>query len=690
MIEEVAKVLSGDFGNDHRITIIEGQTGTGKSVGYMLGGIPVAQHESSTLVISTATIALQEQLIERDLPLIRDASGLDFSFAIAKGRGRYACTRNLGHLTGNNADQQQIDFGDGHEGSAAWDRPPKKGEPELVAQMEAELLSGDWSGDLDEWHSELELELRGMVTTDQNGCSGSACPAVSNCPFMKARKGLAEHDVIVANHDLVLSDIEMGGGVILPEPEETFYVFDEGHHLPDKAVSRFAASSQIESAIKWIEKLPRTAGRISGLLASQKAQKRHHSIEDRAQRLKMLLREARDLIAHNMPTQQDPNGYKTPPEYGRNWRFPHGILPDVLRDKTEELADEARGLYNDTSDLNEILRRAIKEGHIPRSVSERLAQDIGFASGRCEGLSDAWNAWAREDKKNAPPMARWVEAHKDKGRIEYVIAASPVSAAPMLRDMLWQRAQGAIITSATIRAVGKFDRFKRASGLSRSPQAREMVVPSPFDYEKNASLVVPWMQSNPQDAAAHTEEVTAYLDKNVSLEEGTLVLFASRAQMNQVADGVSPELKERLLVQGKGSKHEILYCHNERIEAGEGSVIFGLASFSEGVDLPGRLCTHVVIAKVPFAVPSSPVEAARSEYVKAINRNPFFEIALPDVSIKLIQAVGRLIRSEDDWGRVTVLDRRLVTKQYGKSLLDALPPLRLVVERQPAPEKAAS
>ena len=184
------------------------------------------------------------------------------------------------------------------------------------------------------------------------------------------------------------------------------------------------------------------------------------------------------------------------------------------------------------------------------------------------------------------------------------------------------------------------------------------------------------MDCDPGDAQAHTQALVEQLPRLLDPAEGSLVLFSSRRQMLEVFQGVDPTLRERILMQGDYSKQEILRRHRETIDAGSGSVIFGLASFAEGVDLPGDYCRHVVIAKIPFAVPDSPLEAALAEWVEAQGRNAFMEISVPDAALRLVQASGRLLRTEQDEGRVTLMDRRILTRRYGRAILDSLPPFR--------------
>ncbi|HEY3699863.1 MAG TPA: helicase C-terminal domain-containing protein, partial [Spongiibacteraceae bacterium] len=204
---------------------------------------------------------------------------------------------------------------------------------------------------------------------------------------------------------------------------------------------------------------------------------------------------------------------------------------------------------------------------------------------------------------------------------------------------------------------------------------------SPFDYAQAGVLSIPSMRADPADPAQHTEMVIEMLPQLLDRNEGSLVLFASRKQMEQVFAGLDAQWQQLILLQDTLSKHELLNRHRACIDTGSGSVIFGLASFAEGVDLPGNYCSHVIIAKIPFAVPDDPVEAALAEWIESRGGNPFMEIAVPDAALKLVQASGRLLRSETDSGRITLLDRRIVSKQYGRAMLDSLPPFRREIAR---------
>ena len=314
---------------------------------------------------------------------------------------------------------------------------------------------------------------------------------------------------------------------------------------------------------------------------------------------------------------------------------------------------------------------------------------VGAMLGRAEGNLALWSDYATAERATEDashragraaletPVARWINVSLAGGAPAYELRSSPVLAADILNTHLWPEAAGVVATSATMTALNSFERFILHSGVPRTASFK--VVPSPFEHQ-NAELRIPAMDCDPGDAQAHTRCLVENLPLWLDPGEGSLVLFASRRQLNDVYEGLPPEWRERILMQGDYGKHEILRRHREKVDEGDGSVIFGLASFAEGVDLPGDYCRHVLVAKIPFAVPDSPLESALSEWVERQGRNAFMEITVPDAALRLVQACGRLLRTEEDCGRITICDRRLVTRRYGKALLEALPPFRLTVE----------
>ena len=258
------------------------------------------------------------------------------------------------------------------------------------------------------------------------------------------------------------------------------------------------------------------------------------------------------------------------------------------------------------------------------------------------------------------------------------LVSAPIEPGSLLQREFWARCHSAVLTSATLTAVGRFDRFLERAGLLDTPALR---IQSPFDFQRIARFVVPAMRSLPGDFDAHTEEVVELLPGLIGEEASALVLFTSWRQMLAVLDRIEEPLKQVLKVQGEGSKQSLLKAHGDDVNAGRQSVLFGLASFAEGVDLPDDLCRHVVIVKLPFSVPDDPLDQTMAEWAESRGRNPFYELSVPDVALKLVQACGRLIRHEEDWGRITLLDRRIVTRRYGRDLLASLPPYRMELAR---------
>lgn len=684
LIAEVARTLSGFYGQ-RRILVAEAPTGTGKSIGYMLSAIPVAKEKEKRLIIATGTVALQEQLVNRDIPSLQKKSGLEFTFILAKGRGRYACNRNLAELTNSDARQTSLLHDDSALDSAAWPFMPKDEQVKLVMGMERALEGGSWSGDLDEWSGDqIDNDIRQLVVTDNGGCLGRSCAHFYKCAYQKSRADMKKADVIVANHDLVLSDITLGGGVILPAPEDSIYIFDEAHHLPDVALEHGASETHLRRATEMISKTPKILAEAMSALQEKPdaAKKTVDRVRDLTTDLNRALKDAETYISANFPAPTPVKGRAPGKGDAVMWRFENGTPPDGMDVIAKNILAPAEKILDAVGTALETMREAFKKKIIDQNLAAKAGKNLSFQRSRYERLVRTWQMMVEEDVAGKPPVARWI-VHQPlfKGkREEYIVSCSPTSAAELLKDALWDKACGVVLASATVTALGNFNRFAERAGLRMRDGTQYLVLASPFNYQDNGELFIPQMLSDPGRPEEHTKEVVEFLNHGIDPGQGTLVLFSARRQMMDVAEQVKPELKKLLLIQGEKSKNEILDEHAKRISAGNGSVIFGLASFSEGVDLPGKLCEHVIIAKLPFAVPDSPVDATYSEWLESVGRNPFMEIAVPDACTKLVQACGRLIRTESDSGCVTLLDKRILTKRYGKQILDALPPFYRRIE----------
>ena len=681
MIAEIARSLGaiktdseGRRTSEPAVTVIEAGTGTGKTVGYVIPAVVMALAKKKRLVISTATVTLQEQIISKDLPDIILKAGLKFSFTLAKGRGRYACLSKLDRLLQEEQSTASLmDMFAGEGVTLEQDESSLK----LYQNMLEHFAASKWEGDRDSWPDALEDQQWRMITTDHAQCTGRRCGYFNQCPFYKARGDLDQADVIVTNHDLVLADLALGGGAILPDPKDCIYIFDEGHHLPDKAIDHFACHSRVKGTSTWLEKASKFL---------QKSLSQNVLPGELGETLEKIMPEFDQLVNHLGHTRTLLHSLATfePRMQGdtqvATYRFPEGKIPPELKQQAEILKigfSRCSGMVEKVAkELNDAM-----DGDVPgidRYQAELLYPEIGAMQMRLDSQFQLWLTYCHDDPEGEPPCARWLKWSEGAFGEELEIFSSPILSSSTLWQTLWNPGYAAIVTSATLAALGSFGRFRMRSGVPS--ESKCVVVPSPFLHAQAAQIVVPDMTSDPRQSEEHTNEIIDILPKMMESQRGTLVLFSSRKQMNDVFYGMPDSWRKKILLQDDYSRQELLKLHKKSIDEGKESVLFGLASLAEGIDLPGEYCEHVIIAKIPFSVPDDPVESALSEWLEAQGRNPFMEITVPDAAIKLVQASGRLLRTEQDTGRITLMDRRVVTARYGQMILDSLPPFRRNIE----------
>ncbi|WP_426662258.1 ATP-dependent DNA helicase DinG [Rhodanobacter aciditrophus] len=666
MIAEVAKALASTGG----VAAIEAPTGTGKSMAYLIAGHEVARAQKKKLLIATATVALQEQLVERDIPLYLQLSGHAAKVALAKGRGRYLCPRNLAMARNSLAGSAQMGFGFDAD-LALWARPPAERDKQALSKLAQAFDAGQWNGDMDSAPEPVGELLRPMLTTSAGGCTNRKCGQFMICPFFAARRAVDDADIIVANQDLVLADLTMPGeddhwgGVILPRPDETLYVFDEAHHIPGKAIDRGAADVHMASTVRQLSRLGRQVHAAYSLTDKESLGKLTLDAGDaKLQELSDALEELEKAI--RLAWLPDPA--ESEPMY----RGSLGRLPDAW-------VEHARMLSLQTAEVQRWLaavRRAVVEMTDGGPTQEALSRELGIALERIGKQAACWQAWAADDPAQAPPLARWVTLTGDQ---QLVCHASAVSAAGLLRNVLWGNASGVVLTSATLSAGGNFRGYADAVGLP--DDAVTLSLPSPFDLAVQARLEVPAMDALPDAREEHAQAISDWLAGQLDWNAGNLVLFTSRAKLDRVLQKLPIDKVRKVRAQGSLGKTQLIAEHVADVASGKGSTLFGLASFGEGLDLPGKLCETVVITQLPFAVPTDPVGATYAEWLESRGRNPFIEVSIPEATRLLTQYCGRLIRNESDTGRIVLLDRRVVTKRYGAGMLRALPPFRRVIER---------
>ncbi len=674
MIAEVAKA----FGQSGGVAVIEAPTGTGKSMAYLIAGVEVARFQKKKLLIATATVALQEQLVQRDIPLYLQLNGIEAKVALAKGRGRYLCPRNLAMAANSINDSTQMGLAGFDADLVLWTKPPQPRDKQALSKLRDAFDQHEWNGDMDTAPESVSDLLRPMVTTSAGGCTGRKCAQFAACPFFAARRAVDDAEIIVANQDLVLADLTMPGedegggvrawgGVILPRPDETLYIFDEGHHVPAKAIDRGASEVYMTASVRQLSRLGRQVHAAYSLTDKERLGKL--SLDQGDEKLQHLSNALEDLEKEiRLGWLPDPG--ETEPRY----RGSMGQLP-------EPWVEHARGLDLLTAEVQRWLaavRRAVVEMTDGGPTQEALSRELGIALERVGKQASCWHAWASDDSDEGPPLARWVTLGTDQ---QLVCHASAVSAGGLLRSVLWGNASGVVMTSATLSAGGNFRGFADAVGLP--DEAVTLSLPSPFDLASQARLEVPAMRTLPDAREAHAEEVSEWLAAHLDWDAGNLVLFTSRVKLDRVLQKLPIAQVRKVRAQGSLGKSQLIAEHCADIDAGKGSTLFGLASFGEGLDLPGKLCETVVITQLPFAVPTDPVGATYAEWLESRGRNPFIEVSVPDATRLLTQYCGRLIRNETDRGRIVLLDRRVVTKRYGSGMLRALPPFQRAIEPTP-------
>ncbi len=637
------------------IRVLEAGTGTGKSFGYLLPAM-LSKPEDVPLVVATATVNLQQQLMSKDLPALAAILGRDIRYALAKGRGRYLCPHRL--FIASSGGQLPL-LGASKGGKAAPQLRDK-----IVELLGDAYRSDRWDGDRDNWQEPIEPSVWKELSTDRNDCLGRRCGFVKECPYFRAREKVDQADVIVANHDLLLADIELGSGYLLPALENSVYVIDEVHQLADKAVSHLSGLVRCRRVLRWLEEVPK--------FSSTHSLYKTHGARFEKESEKLLV-EVKGLLEF---FQQTVAAGKFD---GNTWRL--DTIEKTLDVHLKAVFSGAKKLLDQ---LEKLQSRFELEDEGDSEVQKCRVQ-YGVWSSICDQLVYCLTLLTKENEDDRPPVAKWVEQYVGF-ETDFTLHAVPSSVAATLANIIWKRCEhGAILCSATITSLGTFNRFQNQAGLKylEHPAVVCEKFASPFDYSRS-QFIAPSMQHDPAYATreAYEREVIEWLPRLLPRHEGSLVLFTSRAMQLAVFDAMPEAVKAHILLQREGgSRHQLVTDHKRAVDEGSWSVIFGLQSFAEGVDLPGKYCQTLIITKLPFSVPGTPLEEVRYEWIKKQGGKPFFSYTLPQTAIRFNQAVGRLIRTEQDVGQVILLDKRIYSKTYGRMLLKDLPDFSLSINQ---------
>ena len=651
---------------------LEAGTGTGKTVAYCLAAIVASEVLKKTVIVSTATVALQEQLFHKDLPRLAEIIP-ELTYDILKGRARYVCESRLEGVI-NDVVQDSLLTGEFQDFFADSRRQMNSIPRDRLEAMRwfkssaKKLHAGTWDGDIDSLAQPPDPEDWRRVAANANACNGGQCEHFRSCAFFKARRQAASATLQVANHALVLATLQTDSSLI--DAGNSLFVFDEAHHLPGIAADQFSWRARLGTSGKLLTSLRTVALRHGRVLpASTRPDpvafaQLITSCTDKLAIFESYWIEAR-LVSADKPVH----------------RFTQGRIPEALIPECEQLATLLRSIASVVSGIAAALTEP-DESQSPHEREEqtRAGVELGVYLSRLDTLDKLFSAWATHDRVPWAKWIEWVEPNKELVGTapDAWLCASPMTAAQVLSKNLWNRVSAAVCTSATLTACGSFDFFDRLSGMNRFPERRALVVASPFDYAVQGELRIAPMTHSPKSTGFSgelCEKLPALLREH---SHGQLVLFTSRRQMQACHAALPEDLLGQVQVQGIRSRTELLKEHSRRVNAGERSIIFGLQSFGEGIDLPGQLCEHVVIDKLPFTPPSSPVEEALAEWLSGQGRDPFTELSVPRAGMKLAQWAGRGVRTVTDRAVITVCDTRLVTMRYGQAILAGLPAFPVV------------
>ena len=604
---------------EQRHLIVEAPTGVGKTLGYLIPALLYAVRGGRKAVISTHTKNLQEQLIQKDFPIARSVTGAGATVAILKGRRNYLCTTRLEHAVG---------------------LAPSLFDEEGLGQLKR---IREWSrttrdGDAEGLGFTPRADLWDAVCSEQGVCSSGVCGP--HCFFQRAKLRAREAPVVILNHALFFSLMGIAGGVDYYLFPDDFVIFDEAHTLEGVAGAGIGLKVSHRQAILAIHKLYHP-GTKKGLLARRK--KKPASLCSKAEAeadefFALVGKTARALAA-------DP-GHEGGFRHDIRIRNP-GLVPDALGDHLASLEGAARAAEEETDDM---FRH----------------QEIAAARTAIQAVRAGVTLFLEQIDRD---LTYWVELPAGGGS-NVTLCAAPSDIGHVLGPRLFREGSSVIMTSATLSVGGSLEYFQSRVGAVNTDG---LILDSPFDHARQMTLCIAGDIAEPE-TEGYASELPRWIMRSIDRTQGkALVLFTSSSMMRSTASQLADEISRRgltLMVQGiDGQRHQLL----EEFKRDIHSVLFGLDSFWMGVDVPGEALEHVIITRLPFAFPNHPLIEARLEGIAARGGNSFMEYTLPEAILKFKQGAGRLIRTREDRGIVTILDARIVRKNYGRAFIASLP-----------------